>query len=149
MQERVPYTEHAPDLYRKLVDVSMRLQNGSLDRRLIHLVFLRASQINGCAFCVDMHYWEARADGEDVQRLNNLVTWRETTFYSEAERAALAFTEDVTRVAETGAPDASYEALRSHFSDVQIAELGFAIAVINSWNRLAIAFRTPVSRRTG
>lgn len=148
MQERVPYTEHAPELYRKLVEVSTRLQKGALDPRLVHLVFLRASQINGCAFCVDMHYWEARADGEDVQRLNNLVTWRETTFYTDAERAALAFTEDVTRIAETGAPDASYEALRAHFSDVQIAELGFAIAVINSWNRLAIAFRTPVSRRT-
>jgi AhpD family alkylhydroperoxidase len=113
-----------------------------LDRKLLELVKLRASQINGCAQCIDMHTKELRADGEDEQRLYLLNAWQEAPIYSERERVALAWTEAVTRVAETHVPDDVYELARAQFSDTELANLTLAIVAINGANRLNVAFRT-------
>jgi AhpD family alkylhydroperoxidase len=112
-----------------------------LEPALLDLVKVRASQLNGCAFCIDMHTKEARAHGETEQRLYELDAWRETPFYSERERAALAWTEAVTMIADEHVPDAVYEATRRHFTEKELTDLTLAIAVINSWNRLNISFR--------
>ena len=117
------------------------VENSGLEHSLLELVKTRASQINGCAFCLDMHTKDARAAGETEQRLYALNAWRETDFYTMRERSALAWTEAVTLIAETHAPDADYEAVRAEFSDEEIVNLTLAIVTINGWNRLAIAFR--------
>jgi AhpD family alkylhydroperoxidase len=112
---------------------------------LIDLVFLRVSQINGCAYCVDLHAHDLLKQGEDFQRINSLTTWHETSFYSARERAALAWAEAVTRLND-GVPDHLFVALREHFTDREIADLGFAVAAMNAWNRMAISFRQPLKR---
>jgi AhpD family alkylhydroperoxidase len=116
-------------------------KSSGLEPSLLELVRMRASQINGCAFCLDMHSQDARADGETEQRLYCLPAWRETPFYSERERAALAWTEAVTQVAEGHVPDAVFEEARKQFSEEELAQLTLAIVAINGWNRFAIAFR--------
>ncbi len=113
-----------------------------LERPLIELVKLRASQINGCAYCIDMHTKDARAAGESEQRLYALTAWRETPFYSERERAALAWTEAVTLIADGHVPDEVYEQARTQFSEKELVDLTMAVIAINGWNRLAISFRT-------
>lgn len=113
-----------------------------LERRLLELVKLRASQINGCAYCVDMHTKDARANGETEQRLYAVVVWREAPFFTERERAALAWTEAVTLVSVDHVPDDVYDLARQHFTEKELVDLTLAIVAINSWNRLAIAFRT-------
>jgi AhpD family alkylhydroperoxidase len=115
--------------------------DAGLEPRLADLIKLRASQINGCAFCVDMHVKEARRDGLGEQWLNLLCVWQESPIYDARERALLAWTEAVTRLAQTGAPDADFAPLREHFSDDEIAKLTLAIGTINLWNRLAVGFR--------
>jgi AhpD family alkylhydroperoxidase len=112
-----------------------------LEHRLIHLLKMRASQINGCAYCIDMHSKDARALGETEQRLYELDAWRETPFYSDRERAALAWIEAVTLVSQTHVPDSVYEEVRKHFSEKEIVDLTFVASTINAWNRLAIALR--------
>ncbi len=120
-----------------------RYVNGcGLEPLLLELVKLRASYINGCAYCVDMHTKDARAIGETEQRLYAVPVWRETPFFSDRERAALAWTEAVTLISVDQVPDEVYEEARRHFSEKEIADLTFAIIAINSWNRLAISFRT-------
>jgi AhpD family alkylhydroperoxidase len=121
----------------------------SLDPRLLHLVKMRASQINGCAFCLHMHSADARRHGETVERLLLLDAWHESALYSDRERAALAWTEALTNIAETHAPDAVYAEVRKSFSDDELAALSIAIAMINAWNRLSIGFRAehPADRR--
>ena len=116
----------------------------SLDKRLFHLVEIRASQINGCAYCIDMHTKDARAAGETEQRIYALDAWRETPFFTERERAALEWTEAVTRVADTHVPDEVYESVSKHFNEEDLVALTFAVVVINSWNRLSISFRPVV-----
>ncbi|MFC7514756.1 carboxymuconolactone decarboxylase family protein [Herbaspirillum sp. GCM10030257] len=143
---RLPYQTLAPELYRALSGVNIALQESTLGKSLIELVFLRVSQINGCAFCVDMHARDLLAQEEDFQRINSLVTWRETSLYSERERAALAWAEAITLIAGNHASDALFEALRQHFSEREIVDLEFAIAIINAWNRIAIGFRQPVKK---
>ncbi|MFK7938134.1 MAG: carboxymuconolactone decarboxylase family protein [Roseovarius sp.] len=113
----------------------------SIDRKLRALVELRVSQLNGCAYCVDLHTGEARQAGEMQQRLDCLPVWREVTFFDPAERAALAWAEAVTMVAKTGAPEAVYTALLDHFTEAQVVDLTLIVAQMNAWNRLAIAFR--------
>ena len=113
-----------------------------LESSLLELVKLRASQINGCAYCVDMHTKDARAQGEQEQRLYALVVWEETPFFTEHERAALAWTEAVTKIGEGHAPDSVYEQARRQFSEKELVDLTLAIVAINGWNRLAISFRT-------
>jgi AhpD family alkylhydroperoxidase len=116
--------------------------SSGLEHSLIELVKTRASQVNGCAFCIDMHARDALKAGESPVRLLLLDAWRETPHYTDRERAALAWTEALTRVAETHAPDQAYDALRPHFTDEEIVQLSFLIATINAWNRLAIGFRS-------
>jgi len=143
---RLPYWNLAPKQFQALRDLSASIDASSLGHQLLELVFLRASQINGCAFCIDMHTRALLAQGEDLQRINSVLVWPETTFFSAREQAALAWTEALTEIAASRAPDPVFDALRPHFSDAEIAELSFAIVAINSWNRLAIGFRRPVQK---
>jgi AhpD family alkylhydroperoxidase len=143
MRERLNYYKAAPDGVKALREVGAYLKTSGLESGLLHLVYLRASQINGCAFCVDMHTREALRDGEQEKRLHMLVAWRESALFSERERAALGWTEAVTRLEQTHAPDDVYEEARRHFDDAGIANLTLAVAVINAWNRMAVSFRTP------
>ncbi len=141
MRARLNYAKAAPGLYEAMDHLEEYLQNCGLERPLLLLVQLRASQVNGCAYCLDMHWKDLRAIGEKEQRLYSLDAWRECPFYSDRERAALAWTEAVTTIADGHAPDAIYEAARAHFSEGELANLTFAIATINAWNRLSIAAR--------
>ena len=141
MQNRLNYAKVAPEGYKTMLALDNYLKHCGLEPSLLELVKARASQINGCAFCLDMHTKDARARGETEQRLYTLSAWEETPFFSERERAALAWTEAVTRVAETHVPDATYEWARSQFTEKELADLTLAIAAINGWNRLSIAFR--------
>jgi len=140
MDERI--TKVSPGAYRPLVELEKYLQECGLEEKLLLLIKLRASQINGCAYCLDMHWKDLRAVGESEQRLYSLDAWEESPFYSERERAALAWTEAVTRVSETHVPDDVHERVKKHFSEKELADLTVAIAAINAWNRLAIAGRT-------
>ena len=125
-------------------------KSSGLEASLLELVRMRASQINGCAFCLDMHSKDARAEGETEQRLYCLPAWRETPFYLERERAALAWTEAVTQVADGHVPDEIFDVARKHFSEEELAHLTLAVVAINGWNRLAIAFRAvPGAYRPG
>ena len=139
--ERLLPGKVAPEGYAALRQVEAYIQRSGLSPSLIELVKMRASQINGCAFCLDMHSKDARKRGESEQRLYLLDAWRESPLYSPAERAALGWTEALTRVAETHAPDADYAALRQHFSEKEIVDLTVLVGMINLWNRLAIGMR--------
>ncbi len=140
---RVAAREAAPEAYETMLALERYLHRCGLERSLIELVKLRASQINGCAYCIDMHTKDARAAGETEQRLYLLDAWRESPFYSPRERAALAWAEAVTRVSETHVPDEVYEEARRHFSEKELVDLNWVVVAINAWNRLAISFRTP------
>ena len=142
MKARLDYTKIAPDGLKAMLGLERYVRNCGLERRLLELVKMRASQINGCAFCLDMHSKDARAAGETEQRLYALNAWRETPFFSERERAALGWTESVTRVSKTHVSDESYENVCQHFDEQELVDLTLAIVAINSWNRLAISFRT-------
>jgi AhpD family alkylhydroperoxidase len=131
----------APDGIAALRGVEKYLQGCGLDHKLIVLVQTRVSQINGCAYCLHMHSEEARAFGERDERMLLLDAWHESALYTERERAALAWTEALTRIAETHAPDPIYAEVRKHFSDDELVDLSIAIGMINAWNRLSIGFR--------
>jgi AhpD family alkylhydroperoxidase len=124
-----------------LMGVENQVEKGTLDILLKELVRLRASQINGCAFCLDMHVADARKAGESERRMATVAAWRETPFFSERERAALEWTESLTLVSHNHVPDAVWDAVRPHFSDEELIELTLLVTSINSWNRFAIAFR--------
>jgi AhpD family alkylhydroperoxidase len=141
MEPRIAYTRTAPEAARALAGVDAYVRSCALEKPLLELVRLRASQINGCAYCIDMHTKDARAAGETEQRLYGLNAWRETPYYTDRERAALEWTEALTLVAESHVPDHVYDAVRSHFSEKELVDLTFAVVAINSWNRLAISFR--------
>jgi AhpD family alkylhydroperoxidase len=140
---RINGLDVAPDGYRALTNVEAYLRGCGLEKSLLELVKMRASQINRCAFCLDMHSKAALHAGETARRLLLLDGWRESSLYSPRERAALGWTECLTRVATDGAPDAAFEALRPHFSEAEIANLTTAIGMINLWNRLMIGFAIP------
>ena len=140
---RLPYYQLAPTAFRKLLDLSNTMQECSLGRRLVDLVFLRISQINGCGYCIDMHWRDLIAHGADARELNSISAWRESPFFSERERAALAWGEIITS-SPAAASDDTYAALREHFSETEVAELGFTIATINAWNLLNAGFRNPI-----
>ncbi|MGZ7100134.1 MAG: carboxymuconolactone decarboxylase family protein [Candidatus Angelobacter sp.] len=142
MEERIHYTKVSPGAYHALLQLEKYLHESGLEESLLHLIKLRASQINGCAYCLDMHWKDLRAIGETEQRMYSLDAWEESPYYSERERAALAWTEAVTRVSETRVPDEIYERVKEQFSEKELADLTVAIATINAWNRLAIAGRT-------
>lgn len=124
-----------------MLGLEQYLHQCGIEESLLHLIKLRASQLNGCAYCIDMHWKDLRAIGEDEQRLYMLDAWREAPFYSDRERAALAWTEAVTLITDGHAPDSIYQEVRGQFSEKEIADLTFAIATINAWNRLSIASR--------
>ena len=132
----------APQGIQKMVELEDHLRNSGLEYSLYELVKMRASQINGCAFCLHMHSKDARAAGETEERLYLLNAWRESSLYTPRERAALAWTEALTLIAQTGAPDADYEGLKPHFSEQEIVNLTLLIGLINSWNRLAVGLRS-------
>lgn len=132
-----------PDAYKAVLGLENYVAKESgLPHRLIHLIKLRASILNGCAFCVDMHAKEARKDGLAEQWINLVSVWREAAVYSDTERAVLGWTDAVTLVSQTGVPDADYETIRAHFSEAEIANITIAIGVINIWNRIAVSART-------
>ena len=141
-QPRIDYPRVAPGAYAAMRGLEAYVRQSGLEPRLLELVKVRASQINGCAYCIDMHTKDARAHGETEQRLYALAAWRETPFYSERERAALAWTEAVTRVAEGPVTDTAYESACLHFDEKSLVDLTLAIVAINGWNRLAVAFAT-------
>lgn len=142
MEARLDYAKAAPEGFKAMLGLEQYARHSGLEPSLLELVKMRASQINGCAFCLDMHSKDARAAGETEQRLYALNAWRETPFFSERERAALAWTETVTCVSETHVPDETYESVRQHFSEKELVDLTLATIAINGWNRLAISFRT-------
>ena len=142
---RMDLSKLAPDAYRHFLQLE-GLISQNVDRKLLHLLKLRASQINGCAFCIGMHTDEALRDGEPVERLTLLDAWRKSSLYSEKERAAFAWIEEVTLIADSGASKESFEALKSHFSEDEIAWLTFAAVQINAWNRIAISSRAQYDR---
>jgi AhpD family alkylhydroperoxidase len=144
MNPRVDLTKHINSgLGRAMLALSREVEVSGLDRRLFELVKIRASQMNGCAYCVDMHTQDARLAGESEQRIYALNAWRETPFFTDRERAALEWAEAVTRVGDTHVPDDLYELARQHFDESELVALTFAVVVINGWNRLAVSFRAP------
>lgn len=142
MEPRIDYQSVAPGAAKAMMGLEEYVADADLEPSLVHLVKVRVSQMNGCAFCIDMHTKEARADGETEQRLYALDAWRETPFYSDRERAALAWAEAVTNVGESRVPDAVYETAREHFGEEELVALNVAVIAINGWNRLAVPFRT-------
>jgi AhpD family alkylhydroperoxidase len=140
--ERFDYAKVAPGAYRAMLGLEHYLHESGLEQSLLHLIKLRASQINGCAYCLDMHWKDLKSIGETDQRLYELNAWEESPFYTDRERAALAWTEAVTRVADSRVPDDLYNEVRKQFSETELANLTLAVATINAWNRLAISART-------
>ena len=141
MQARVDVQKVAPEAYRAMAGVESYVRKSGLEASLLGLVKMRSSQINGCAYCLDMHSQDARARGESEQRLYTLSAWRETPFFTNRERAALAWTEAVTLIGESHAPDDVYEEVRKRFTEQELVNLTMAIVAINGWNRLVIGFR--------
>jgi AhpD family alkylhydroperoxidase len=139
--QRLAFMTVSPEPYKAMLGLEAAIRKSGLEPRLLNLIKLRASQLNGCAYCIDMHSKDARAEGDDEGRLYVLDAWREAPFYSERERAALEWTEALTHIAQNHAPDEVYERVRAQFSDREVADLTWAIAAINAWNRLAISFR--------
>lgn len=146
MEARMNYGKAAPGVMKAMGALEDYIADCGIEPALQDLVKLRASQINGCAYCVDMHYLDARVGGETEQRLSALVVWRETPFFTERERAALLWTENVTLISLDHVPDEVYEQARAHFTEEELANLTLIIATINAWNRLAISFRSVPGR---
>lgn len=141
MQPRIDYRKLAQGALNPMFALEKYIAESGLEPKLVHLVKMRASQINGCAYCLDMHSIDARAGGETEQRLYTLDAWRETPFFTDRERAALAWTEAVTLIAQTHAPDDVYAEMQKHFTEKEIVDLTFVVGTINLWNRLAISTR--------
>jgi AhpD family alkylhydroperoxidase len=142
MQTRLDYGKAAPGSVQAIYKLEKYVEESGLERPLLELVRTRVSQINGCAFCIDMHTKDARAAGETEQRLYGLSAWREAPYYSKRERAALAWAEVITNISQTHATDEEYEAARAQFGEEELVKLTMAVIAINGWNRLSIAFRT-------
>lgn len=148
MSLRLAYWTASPEAVAAMRGVSKYVRECGLDLKLVDLVYLRVSQINGCAYCCDMHASDLRKAGESEQRLDCLAAWREASFFSARERAALAWAESLTHIAETRAPDDIYQAARAEFSDKELADLTFTIALMNGWNRIAVGFgHGPAERK--
>ncbi|EQB15230.1 carboxymuconolactone decarboxylase family protein [Novosphingobium lindaniclasticum] len=141
MSQRIDYAKQSSELVRKMTDLSMAVKQGAVEKSILTLVDIRASQLNGCAFCLDMHVKEAKIQGERELRVHHVAIWRESTLFDERERAALLWTETLSRLPEGGVPDAIYAQVREHFSEKEIVDLTFAVMTINAWNRLSIAFQ--------
>lgn len=144
MSQRIDYSKVAPGAIRAMYGLQNYVNESGLEVSLLELVKTRASQINRCAYCLDMHTKDARAKGESEQRLYGLSAWREAPYYTERERAALAWTETLTLIADNEVSNELYEQVRQHFSEIELISLTLAVVAINGWNRLAISFRTEV-----
>ncbi len=142
MTQRLDHSQQSPALFKKFVDFSMALHSSTIEAPLRALVEIRASQMNGCAFCLDMHVKQAKIGGERELRLHHLAIWRESTLFSPRERAALAWTEVLTRIPEGGVSDALFDSVRTQLSEKEISDLTYEIMAINAWNRASIAFRS-------
>lgn len=145
MDIRLEYWTVAPEAVKRMMHLNAYLQESSIEASLRHLVLLRVSQLNGCAYCVNLHTHEALRDGEKAQRLHCLVAWHETNLFTPRERAALAYAESVTLVAESRVPDADYVEAAQHFNDRELVDLTLMISTMNAWNRMAISFRRPIT----
>ena len=142
MEPRIDYLKSARGAYHAMLGIEHYLQQSGLDESLQNLIKLRVSQVNGCAYCIDMHWKDLRAAGESEQRLYGLDAWEESPYYSDRERAALAWAEAVTNIQDGHVPDSVFEQVKKFFNDEEIADLTLAVTAINSWNRLSIAART-------
>jgi AhpD family alkylhydroperoxidase len=149
MHARLSMTKASPEAYQAMLAFSNFSKTSGIEPALAELVKIRASQINGCAFCLHMHVRDARAKGETEERIYLLDAWREAPLFSDRERAALAWTEAMTRLGPDGVPDTVFETVRQHFSETEIVNLSLIIVGINSWNRLMIGFRVPPAVKTG
>jgi AhpD family alkylhydroperoxidase len=141
MEARLDYTTASPEAYKAMAQMEGVVRRSGIDPTLLELIKIRASQLNGCAYCIDMHTKDARFKGESEQRIYALDAWRETSFYTDKEQAALAWTEALTNIQIGHAPDAVYGELRKNFSEEEIVNITLAITTINAWNRIAIGFR--------
>ena len=148
MEQRMKYQNYAPELMKQVYALNKAVEECGLEKSLLHLVKLRASQINGCSFCVNMHSHEALRDGDTQQRVLLVSAWKESPLFTERERAAFAYTDAVTRIADAGVPDTLWEATRQHFSEEELMKLTVAIGMINIWNRICVSFHVlhPVDR---
>lgn len=142
MSQRLDHLEQHPELTAKLTELTLAVKKGAVEKEILSLAEIRASQLNGCAFCVDMHIKEATLHGERPLRLHHVAIWRESPLFSDRERAGLAWTEAVTRLPLDGVPDAVYDEAREHFSERELVDLTYMVMVINAWNRASIAFRS-------
>jgi AhpD family alkylhydroperoxidase len=140
MEQRIKYQSYAPELMKQVYALNKAVDECGLEKGLLHLVKLRASQINGCSYCVNMHSHEALRDGDTQQRVFLVSAWKESPLFSERERAAFAYTETVTKISDQGVPDALYETVRKHFSEEELVKLTVAIGMINIWNRICVSF---------
>ena len=143
---RMEYWKLAPGAFKAMMSLETYLRDCGFEKSLLHMVKLRASQMNGCAHCIDMHWKDARAAGESEQRLYGLDAWREAPYYTDRERAALEWTEALTNIIEGHAPDIVYDAVRAHFTDKELVDLTWAVAAISAWNRVSIAFRSEAGK---
>lgn len=141
MTQRLNYAQQSPEFFKKMSELSMALKDSVIEQKIRDLVNIRASQINGCGFCLDMHVKEAKIHGETELRLYHVAIWRESNLFIPRERAALAWTEAVTEIAKGGIPDELYERVRGQLSEKEISDLTFSIMTINAWNRASIAFK--------
>ena len=142
MTQRLNYAQQSPELFKKFMEFSMALKSSVIDEKLQALVEIRASQINGCGFCLDMHVKQAKIHGESELRLYHVAIWRESNLFIPRERAALAWTEALTKLPEGGVPDEIYERVRGQLSEKEISDLTFVVMAINAWNRVNIGFKT-------
>jgi AhpD family alkylhydroperoxidase len=142
MTQRIDYMKQAPALFKKLVEFNMLAHQGAIEEGIRDLISVRASQINGCGFCVDMHVKEAVIHGETALRLHHLAVWRESNLFSPRERAALAWTEALTTLSPLGVPDELYEKVRTQLSEQELVDLTYEIMAINAWNRINVAFKS-------
>jgi len=143
MEPRINYMTAAPEVYRAMLGLNRSLEKSGFEPKLLDLVYLRASEINGCAYCIDMHSKDLRAKGESEQKVYLAAAWREAPLFSDRERAALAWTEAVTLLGREGVSDAIYQQARAQFGEAELVNLTLAVVAINGWNRLNIAFRIP------
>lgn len=141
MSQRLNYIHQSPELFKKFVEFNTLIKDGAIETSICDLVSIRASQLNGCGFCLDMHVKQAKIHGERELRIYHIAAWRESTLFSPRERAALAWTEVLTNLPEHGVPDELYERVRSELSEKELSDLSFAVAAINGWNRINIGFK--------
>jgi AhpD family alkylhydroperoxidase len=142
MTQRINYMQQSPDFFKKMMELSNAEKEASIEESILHLVHIRASQMNGCGFCLDMHIKQAKIHGESELRLYHLPIWRESTLFNPRERASLAWTETLTKLPEHGVSDEIYNRVHEHLSEKELSDLTFSIMAINAWNRINVAFKT-------